>query len=119
MSLTYKLTTLHEAAEEIPKVSIRELTSKAGYSIVAARRVETRFKTPSILLEIDREEDGPAITFLPNRFVNTLTDEDLSDITDAGDYRVCCTDSSGNSPSVRIWSLSEVPKTLKKKQNRV
>jgi len=117
MSLTSKLNTLHEAAEETPKIPIKELTSKAGYRIVAARRVETRFRTASILLEIDREEDGPAITFLPNRFVNTLTEEDLSEITEAGDYRVCCTDSSGNSPSVRIWSLSEVPKTLKKKKH--
>lgn len=116
MALAAKLNSLQEC-DEVLKVAMKELTSTNGYKIVAARRVDTRFNRPTILLEIDLEEGGHAVTFLPNRFVEALSDAELAEITAAKNYRVCCTGSRGSSPNVRIWAeqpIANITKTHKK-----
>lgn len=114
MSLASKLETL-EVGDETPKIAIKDLTDPKGYKILVARRVDTRFNRPAILLEIDLEEDGSAVTFLPSRFVVALSDDDLTEITAARSYRVCSKATGGNSPDVRIWSEEA---TSKKKSSR-
>lgn len=106
MSLASKLKFLQKG-EDTQKYSIKELVDPAGYSILSLRRVDTRFNHPAILVEIELENEEKAVTFLPNRFVEELTDEDLKTITEAKSYRLRCLDPSGVSPEVLIWDEND------------
>lgn len=96
-----------EMVELIPKVPMQELIKKDGYKILCARRVDTRFKRPTILLEIEYEDGEPRVTFLPVRFSLALDDSELQEITDSKAYRVRCNGLTDTSPNVQIWNINE------------
>lgn len=101
-----------ERVDLIPKVLMKELVKKAGYRILCARRVDTRYDRPTILLEIEHDGGHPRVTFLPARFAEALDDSELQEITDSQIYRVRCNGVTENSPNVLIWNpAEEVPST--------
>lgn len=83
------------------KIAIRDLTEPA--KIRAARRVNTRFGTKVIVLDITTSSGEERVTFLPSRFTALLTDEDLEFFTNSKIYSVICTGITGNSPNIRIY----------------
>lgn len=96
MDLASKLSAC-ELHSDLPKISIKDITEPA--KITAARRVQTRFDRPSIILEIIVRGEG-RVTFLPARFVHVLTDKDLEEITTSKEFYVKCTGVRGRSPDV-------------------
>lgn len=114
MALYNKLANLQKL-EESPKVSLKELTRTEGYRILGAKRVDTRFERPVIMLDVELDAEGTAyVTFLPSRFTDSLGEEDLATLSKG--HRIRCTGVTGNSPDVHIWC--EEPQTSRKKSAR-
>lgn len=105
MDLSRKLAEL-EVGQPLPKVSIKDLTKPSGYKILSAKRVGTRFNRDCIMLEVEINSNGDsAITFLPKRFVDELSSEDL-DMLGNGGFSVRATGQVGESPNVLISSIA-------------
>jgi hypothetical protein len=100
MDLDAKLLNCEEATN-IPKIHIKELILPA--KIMAARKVQTKFNHAAILLEVITADGERRVTFLPARFLNTLTNEDLEQLTQTKRYSVKCTGTVGKSPNVLIF----------------
>lgn len=96
-----------EVVDLIPKVLMKDLIRRDGYKILCARRVDTRFKRPTILLEIEYEGGETRVTFLPVRFSVALDDTEIQEISDSQTYRVRCTGLTDNSPNVQLWNSNQ------------
>lgn len=85
-----------EKYEGPPKYSCKELTAEEGYPITSMKRMDGKFG-PSVVAEITLPDGGgPAITFLPQRFVTRLSDEQIENFNKGG-FRLKCTGMSGRS----------------------
>jgi hypothetical protein len=60
-------------------ISINSLVEKAGYEILFAERVATRFG-PSVLLTLLLDPPHTAKVFLPKRYGILFTDDDIHEI---------------------------------------
>lgn len=96
-----------EVVDLIPKVPMKDLTRRDGYKILCARRVDTRFNRPTILLEIEYDGGETRVTFLPARFSQALDDAEIKEISDSQAYKVRCTGLTDNSPNVQIWNSNQ------------
>lgn len=101
MSLSNKLNTL-VSQPHVPRISLDKLTREAGYAILTARRVQTKFGS-AIILEFVDDNGSPAMCFLPRRFSISLTDDEVQDLAVPSRYRFKCMGRSGNSYDVKIW----------------
>lgn len=101
MDLSAKLAVCEVAAPSIPSIPVRDLLEPA--KIVGARRVPTRFNRPAIMLEVVLTGGERRVTFLPARFDNVISDEDLAVMAASKDFSVKCTGVVGRSPSVSIF----------------
>ncbi|KAG8271276.1 hypothetical protein J6590_067251 [Homalodisca vitripennis] len=81
MELSTKLSSLEKHGEPTPKMAIKELTRKAGYRILEAKKVDTKFDRKAVMLLVEVDSTKTAITFLPVRFEKTLDDSDLQEMT--------------------------------------
>ncbi|XP_054260671.1 uncharacterized protein LOC129003999 [Macrosteles quadrilineatus] len=102
MALAAKLNTL-EKGPYLPKIDVSALTNKEGYSIVAGRAVNTKYGA-SIVLDIHvPEKSADFCIFLPKRFSEALSSDELKEIAESKAYRVQYLGMSGNSPNIKIW----------------
>lgn len=116
MALYDKLSSLQKL-EGQPKVSLKDLTRSEGYRILSAKRVDTCFARPAIMLDVEiNDKGGTGVIFLPSRFTDSLDDEDLDKLVETKDHRIQCTGVTGNSPDVLIWR--EVKTSHRKKSAR-
>ncbi|KAG8261284.1 hypothetical protein J6590_077089 [Homalodisca vitripennis] len=81
MELSTKLSSLEKHGEPTPKMAIKELTRKAGYRILEAKKVDTTFDRKAVILLVEVDSNKTAVTFLPVRFEKTLDDSDLQEMT--------------------------------------
>ncbi|KAG8253766.1 hypothetical protein J6590_027806 [Homalodisca vitripennis] len=81
MELSTKLSSLEKHGEPTPKMAIKELTRKAGYRILEAKKVDTKFDRKAVMLLVEVDSTKTAVTFLPVRFEKTLDDSDLQEMT--------------------------------------
>ncbi|KAG8269870.1 hypothetical protein J6590_097991 [Homalodisca vitripennis] len=81
MELSTKLSSLEKHGEPTPKMAIKELTRKAGYRILEAKKVYTKFDRKAVMLLVEVDSTKTAVTFLPVRFEKTLDDSDLQEMT--------------------------------------
>ncbi|KAG8265206.1 hypothetical protein J6590_078924 [Homalodisca vitripennis] len=95
MELSTKLSSLEKHGEPTPKMAIKELTRKAGYRILEAKKVDTKFDRKAVMLLVEVDSTKTAVTFLPVRFEKTLDDSDLQEMTSSKRYKVRCTDVNG------------------------
>lgn len=91
---------LLEKYEGPQKVSCRDLTASEGYPITSMKRVDTKFG-PSIAAEILMPDGQAAITFLPQRFVEQMTNQQI-DVFNKGGFRIKCTGMTGRSINVQF-----------------
>ena len=98
MDLSAKLAVV-EVSQSIPKILCREILTPA--KITAARKVQTRFNHPVVLLEVITAAGDQRVTFLPTRFTNTLSDADCEHLTISKEYSVVCTNSGNRSPDIK------------------
>ena len=101
MDLHNKLNTL-VSQPHVPRRSLLELRRVEGYSILAARRVTTRFGE-AVSVEFVGEGGETEMTFLPKRFSLALTDEEVTDLAGPNTYRFRCLGKSGSAYDVKIW----------------
>ncbi|XP_054267083.1 uncharacterized protein LOC128989236 [Macrosteles quadrilineatus] len=64
-------------------ISTKDLKNKDGYTIVDAKRVETRFGI-TIVCEIVMPDQSHAVTYLPSRFHHELCNEDFVQLKSSG-----------------------------------
>lgn len=83
------------------KVPCKDLTAAEGYPINSMKRTETKYG-PSIMIEIVMPEGETAITFLPRRFVDQLTNQQI-DRFNKGGFKIRCTGMTGRSPNVKFF----------------
>ncbi|KAG8319603.1 hypothetical protein J6590_088389 [Homalodisca vitripennis] len=95
MELSLKLSSLEKHGEPTPKMAIKELTRKAGYRILEAKKVDTKFDRKAVMLLVEVDSTKTAVTFLPVRFEKTLDDSDLQEMTSSKRYKVRCTGVNG------------------------
>ncbi|KAG8328868.1 hypothetical protein J6590_099783 [Homalodisca vitripennis] len=95
MELSTKLSSLEKHGEPTPKMAIKELTRKAGYRILEAKKVDTKFDRKAVMLLVEVDSTKTAVTFLPVRFEKTLDDSDLQEMTSSKRYKVRCTGVNG------------------------
>ncbi|KAG8333866.1 hypothetical protein J6590_101669 [Homalodisca vitripennis] len=81
MELSTKLSSLEKHGEPTPKMAIKELTRKAGYRILEAKKVDTKFDRKAVMLLVEVDSTKTVVTFLPVRFEKTLDDSDLQEMT--------------------------------------
>ncbi|KAG8289645.1 hypothetical protein J6590_100296 [Homalodisca vitripennis] len=86
MELSTKLSSLEKHGEPTPKMAIKELTRKAGYRILEAKKVDTKFDRKAVMLLVEVDSTKTAVTFLPVRFEKTLDDSDLQEMTSSKSY---------------------------------
>ncbi|KAG8296186.1 hypothetical protein J6590_062775 [Homalodisca vitripennis] len=65
MELSTKLSSLEKHGEPTPKMAIKELTRKAGYRILEAKKVDTKFDRKAVMLLVEVDSTKTAVTFLP------------------------------------------------------
>lgn len=87
----------------LPVVSSRDLSHPDGYKVLDCRRVETRFGV-SIVCEILMPDDSRAVTYLPSRFHQELSDEDLMELRVDG-WRVRATGMTGRSVDLLFYKV--------------
>jgi len=90
-----------EVYEGPQKISCRDLTAPEGYPITSIRKVTSRFGA-AVVVDIVMPGGETAITFLPQRFVEQLTDHHLDGINKGG-FRLRCTGMTGRSINIRIY----------------
>lgn len=101
MALQDKLTSLEKFSELPPRVKISELRDERGYNIVFAKKINTQH---GLAVVIHFMKDGVKVsTFLPKRFVDTLTDDDITEIDTSKSFKFYCVGMSGRSPDIKIW----------------
>ncbi|KAG8251775.1 hypothetical protein J6590_030557 [Homalodisca vitripennis] len=88
MELSTKLSSLEKHGEPTPKMAIKELTRKAGYRILEAKKVDTKFDRKAVMLLVEVDSTKTAVTFLPVRFEKTLDDSDLQEMTSSKRYKM-------------------------------
>ncbi|KAG8294459.1 hypothetical protein J6590_102456 [Homalodisca vitripennis] len=81
MELSTKLSSLEKHGEPTPKMAIKELTRKAGYRILEAKKVDTKFDRKAVMLLVEVDSTKTVVTFLPVRFEKALDDSDLQEMT--------------------------------------
>jgi hypothetical protein len=84
-----------------PKVSCKDLTAAEGYPITSLKRMDSRFGA-SIVAEITMPGGEPAITFLPQRFVDQLTNAQI-EVINKGGFRMRSTGMTGRSINLKIY----------------
>jgi len=90
-----------EVHSEPEKVSCRDLTAPEGYPILSVKRVSSRFGA-AIAVDIVMPGGETAVTFLPHRFVNKLTDLQIEQLNKGG-FRLRCSGMTGRSINVKIY----------------
>lgn len=100
MDLSARLAACEAGGPSSPSVRIQDIWEPA--KIVGAQKVQTQYKRPAIMLEVDLVGGERRVTFLPARFVRTLTDEDLCVLVSEG-YSVLCTGTVGRTNNVKIF----------------
>lgn len=93
-SLTSKMQGLQKVPN-LPIISTRDLTHPEGYKVLDCRRVETRFGV-SLVCELQMPDTSRAVTYLPSRFHNELSDDDLQELK-GDNWRVRATGMTGRS----------------------
>lgn len=91
-----------EKYEGPPKYSCKELTHPEGYPITAMRRMDTKYGA-SIVAEIIMPGGEAAVTFLPQRFVDNLTNSQI-ELFNSGNFKMKCTGMTGRSINVLFYA---------------
>lgn len=96
-----KMSTL-SASQFKPKVGVASLTREAGYPILEARSITTKYGDAIVLtIDIDGVEHD---TFLPQRFALNMTKKDLDFLNSQKNFKVRATgELYNNSPVVLIY----------------
>lgn len=101
MALANKLQHLEKYAELPPRIKITELRDERGYQIVYCKRITTQHG-PAIVIHF-LNEGVKGSTFLPKRFVNYLSDEDIEEISTSSKFKFYCVGMIKRSPDIKIW----------------
>lgn len=56
------------------------------------------------ILIIEHDGGESRVTFLPDRFLEALEDDEIKQISNSRSYRVRCTGLTENSPNVQMWN---------------
>lgn len=83
------------------KYSCKDLTAVEGYPITSMQRKDTKFG-PAIVAEITMPGGETGITFLPQRFVDQLTNHQI-DTFNKGGFKLRCTGMSGRSINLQFF----------------
>ena len=90
-----------EKYEGPPKFSCKDLTAAEGYPIVSMKRMDTKFG-PAVVAEIVMPGGEAGITFLPQRFVDNLTNTQIEKINKGG-YKMRCSGMTGRSTNIQFF----------------
>lgn len=90
-----------EKYEGPEKISCKDLTREEGYPILAMKRVTTKYGQ-SIAADITLPGGKTAITFLPSRFSENMTNAQI-EMFNKGGFKIRCTGMTGQSINVTFF----------------